>query len=124
MALTEESQRRDGYSMTIGNDGNKHLTRHRFGQVPALVPQSESSRDGTLGMYSRVLMRGEHSIMICTGRPLDDVRETLIHEALHYLDDLAQIPDRGHDCYWQRRLDRMRVLFPVTAWGRSPLTSA
>lgn len=113
-ALETESQRRDGYSKWIDGYGTVRESRTRIG-VPKLI--TADSHYGTLGTYHWSLMDGKHSITVALDQPLDEVRETLIHEALHFLDQIAGLGASGHDCYWHQRLARMRAMFPVTAWG-------
>lgn len=43
----------------------------------------------TLGMYSRSLLRGVWDIKLLPNRSLQEIRQTFLHETLHWIDDQA-----------------------------------
>ena len=42
-----------------------------------------------LGRYHRSLLRGIYEVELQANRPLDEIRATLLHETLHFIDDIA-----------------------------------
>jgi hypothetical protein len=54
-----------------------------------------------------------HCIEISKDRKLEEMKKTFIHETLHYLDTLSETPDNNHDKYWDMRLKKLELLFPL-----------
>lgn len=66
---------------------------------------------GALGRYERGVLQGRYQIVISWDG--DHKFETLIHEALHYIDDMAKIPSKlgSHDkTFYQREADLQKQL--------------
>lgn len=38
-------------------------------------------------------------------RNIEKIKSTLLHELLHWIDDVTNMQKSGHDYYWRRRLD-------------------
>lgn len=64
------------------------------------------------GLYVRQIFAGKFQIEVCEGESLFDMKNTLLHETLHYIDDISSIPSK-HDCYFFKRLELMKGVFKV-----------
>jgi hypothetical protein len=79
---------------------------------------------GAHGIWKKHLLNGVYDIEIADGfapdgkrRGLNELRDTIVHEALHMLDDMSGQADAGHDRLWDKRLARMKELFPGAQYG-------
>lgn len=106
------------WAKSINKDGT--ITGSRGGMIaPKIVITKNTTYKhdgevyGNFGMYHTHILRGINQIEISRDRPLHEMKKTLIHEALHYLDGLADMKNGNHDCYWDIRLDKMNNIFKL-----------
>lgn len=69
---------------------------------------------GLMGDFRRSWVHNRYGIRLAHRLKPDELRETLVHEALHVLDSEADLTDKGHGSLWRKRLAHMESLFP---WG-------
>jgi hypothetical protein len=62
------------------------------------------------GEYRMAFMRGIHEIELNRYQSMQDLADTLVHETLHYVDNMADIPCDSHGYYWSKRLDRFKSI--------------
>lgn len=102
-------------------DGHFEVHRHRGGMTGVPVIALDPRMGGSFhGEYSRSLWKGVHQIRLNPepnhdGDRLDEIRRTLVHEALHCIDGDTHVDDEAHGRRWSARLARMEVLFPPEA---------
>jgi predicted SprT family Zn-dependent metalloprotease len=88
---------------TIGSDGT--ITRTRGGIVSTPEVILTNDLPGKYGEYTAG-WNTKHSIAILD-RDINEMKQTLRHEVLHYIDNMSHTPNDHHGCYWQMRLDRL-----------------
>lgn len=107
--LAKEANTGQGMARSLGT---RKVLRYRIKKgTPALEFKVESTRKSPtytlFGTYG-----GDNCIEIHnTHNGLDQMRDTLVHESLHFLDSLALMPS-GHGGYWVKRLRQMSTWFP------------
>ena len=94
----------------INENGEITKSKGGFGRMPNIV-SSESHY--TLGLYSRHWLKGIHQITISTRATVSDMCKTLLHEILHWLDNMSEMRHSNHDCYWETRLKRLEKMFNI-----------
>lgn len=95
---------------TIYDDG--HISKSRGGLMG--IPDINFNEKMTYlaGQYRRNLMPGELVIELKKSLNMSELPGTLLHEILHWIDDVSNMKDRdGHDYYWHRRLKNLEGKF-------------
>ena len=91
---------------------NGQVTKSRGGWSAPTIKYTDNFSQSLHGKFSAGLMLGGCFIEINRSFDLNNIKHTILHEALHYLDSLAKI-EGGHDCYWDIRLKRMEDIFKI-----------
>src|SRR3990167_4026580 len=99
------------YCKTLDRKGLIQKTREGKGNCPPIKWQPPNKYE--LGIYHRHLLMGIREIRLTEGRILAEIKLTLLHEALHYLDDVTNINDANHDCYFNKRLKILEGIFKI-----------
>jgi len=89
----------------IDKEGYIHRSKGGMTGVP-IVKMSENDMGYTKGLYTRHFIMGVHSITLGCKEKIPDIKSTLIHETLHFIDANCEMSHRGHDHYWRVRLER------------------
>lgn len=105
-----ESEKEKGWAKSIDwKTGMISRSRGGFG-CPKLQLKENG---GTLhGEFRAGILIGGVFIDIYKDKPINEIKKTLLHEALHYLDSRSKTPS-NHDCYFQMRLNWMEKRFNI-----------
>lgn len=113
-----ENVKETDYALKLGSDGNIHRSRGGFTAPKVVIVENTTYKEdgktyGQFGAYHTHIIAGINQIELCkTFRTLTEIKKTLIHEALHYIDERSKTPS-NHDCYFQIRLKRMEEIFKI-----------
>lgn len=104
-------RRATSFLIELHHKGIHQLGINGMCEPPEVVIHPRHVVGGSLkGRYSVGLRRGKYQIQIWeTG--LEDMKTTLLHEALHHIDSEANVPGKfcGHGFTWDRRLDDLKA---------------
>jgi hypothetical protein len=111
ISLAKDSQSAPKGCMARYVDKYGNMGRSRWGLgAPKLIFEKRSVFEK--GAYTRHFIEGVHEIYVDPNRNLLGVKETLLHETLHFLDDLAEIHE-GHNLRFEKRMEWMLKKFPI-----------
>jgi len=99
----------------INNNGI--IERHKGGMTSTPEIIFKDYNINIKGQYTRHFTKDIHEIFIHIKYPILDMRATLLHEVVHFLDDVVDMGGIGiglcHDYYFQKRLEWMSKKFKV-----------
>lgn len=94
------------YTKQIDQDGKISRSKGGITNAPKVVFENGCFD----GEYLRSFMDGKHNIKLRPGVPIEEMKGVLVHEAMHYVDDLAETKTEGHDLFWSMRLKRFAYI--------------
>jgi hypothetical protein len=101
---------KSAFAKRILEDGRIEGVRHGW-ETPELKLMGIG---GSLkGRFRCGLRIGGAFIELYGDNPIQEIKKTLLHEALHYIDDCSETPSY-HDCYFYTRLDKLNKMFNKT----------
>jgi hypothetical protein len=63
------------------------------------------------GQYVRAFLAGKHEIHLKKDLPIHKLPGVVLHETLHWIDDMSGINTDGHDSHWDARLEYLAKKF-------------
>lgn len=96
------------------------ITKSKGGWVGAPELRWSAKLFNCLGHYVAGLRIGGHFIELRRERELHEIRDTFVHETLHWVDDMSKQESGQHDCYWQDRLKLFRLMLGMDKIPKRP----
>jgi hypothetical protein len=102
----------------VGHEGkvvvSSHVSTYHSTPTVERVPLT----GGLLGDFRRSFIHNRYGVRLASHLAPEELRRTLVHEALHVVDSEADVDDHNHGMLWRKRLAEMERHFSPLARGR------